>query len=997
MGSRRMSASKLALVMGVFALGACQGSQGPVGPAGKDGTNGANGATGAAGAAGASCTVAATTGTTCGDAGGFDVTCGTTVKTICNGATGNGCTIAGNTTNACGTGVAGFDVTCGGSTQVVCNGATGVNGSSTGTVAVTVTDSTSAQLVGATLATVPATATATTVAAGTASLTLPIGTYTVKVSKSGLSTFSQANVVVNSGATVNLTGSLGPGVPFALIRVVGVSGNDGDTDERVVPGASGNLTIVPDATNGATVTTDGGFGSVKPGDALFLNATTANATVNSIVRTVTSSTSITVASTALVAEAGTVPYAALPDPAVASWRLGRTRLTKGNGATASAYDAKIVTNGQRNVAIGTYVYLVGADTTDTAWNAGTTGDITGWSWTLSPANGGVNNLEFSATGVTNGGAVAGTTPRAWSSTPQTRWARFMPTVPGEYVVDLTATVTGGAARTDRIVIYAGTFVGEAQCAGCHSNPDVVGETKAVYADFLLTGHATKFENTYSMYSASSDYCTGCHTTAFDQAAGNGAFDDRLRLAGWDPVQSSAIYWMKASGRYPTIADFLSDPNTLDAQQLMNIQCEECHGPGSNHPDAASHMSLGDDACKQCHSAQPPQWEMSAHAKAPAEFSQAGSPDCARCHTGQGFVVGQDHGQTLVFPNDATDATPANMFEPGNAQPIGCGACHDPHKFTNGYYVDTSVTPNVERECTDGIWIDNSGVSHQCKSDQLRFEGAITTTNGYVFNAGKAGDCAKCHNSRRDQTYRTQFMSGLQTRAFHDNPQVDMLTGHMTSVAVGYEYPGKTYGNSPHRTQAKDACVTCHMSSAASGAACSGSNPCADPGETCVVSHGVGSCAAQNYGGHTYEMAWTDQGGNEHQHTQVCNTCHGAGAITDFNVDPSVVGHDDLDCDANTTGVQDDISGLLTQLANCLVAANSNLTMTNGELNINGKVAGGTTQQRQAMWNYSFVLNDGSSGIHNTTYAAELLWDSLADMGCPVTPANGFPAANCGRP
>ncbi len=155
------------------------------------------------------------------------------------------------------------------------------------------------------------------------------------------------------------------------------------------------------------------------------------------------------------------------------------------------------------------------------------------------------------------------------------------------------------------------YVGQQACVGCHSEPDIVGANKAVYEDYLQTGHASKLITTYDN-PGYRDYCLPCHVTGYDESAMNDGFDDRLRNAGWD--SGSAVSYLKDV--YPTIADFLAAPATLDVQTVMNVQCEACHGPGTNHPEAEAHLSFGAGTCKQCHH-QPVQWALSPHSAKPA--------------------------------------------------------------------------------------------------------------------------------------------------------------------------------------------------------------------------------------------------------------------------------------------------------------------------------------------------------------------------------------------
>ncbi len=777
-----------------LALGACSGADGTQGPAGDKGIDGIN---------------------------GVDGTSGTD-------------------------GVAGIDGT---------NGIDGKDGISVGTVKVTVVDAEGTAISGATVFTVPATSSATTDTAGAATLAdVPIGVYAVWAQMEGMHSFAQNGVSVTAGGTAALKATLGEGVEYGLIEVVGVSGARGDTDSMANP---------------------------------------------------------------------------------------RATLTAGDNYL-------IISSGLRNVAVGSFVYVVGAaaDEAEVAF--------VDWAWTLTGPAGSSATLEYTDTG-----DASGTPERTWSGT-ASRWARFRTDVAGAYQVHLDAN-NGTTVESRDITITAGNYVGQQNCAGCHSNEDVVGKFRDVYPDFMLTGHATKFQGTFSRYSGSMDSCIPCHVTGYDESAANGGFDDMMQLAGWDPASGSVGAYLE-SNYAGSLAAFLGDPATLPAQSLMNIQCEACHGPGSNHPDAESHLTWSPDNCKQCHP-QPNQWALSKHSLKPPEH-MAGSSSCVECHTGQGFVVVKDHGEAPVFPNDATESNPANMFEPGNAQPIGCATCHDPHKFSYPYLSGGAL-----------------------KSDQLRFEGEVVTPQAFTVAAEKAAVCVKCHANKRNVQYLADFLAGNESRGAHDSTQTDVLEGK-----GAYEYAGKTYGGGVHASLIAEKCVGCHMDTRpntvdANGdpAVCTTNADC-DPTEVCSHSH----CAEDKLGGHTFNMTWVDPiSSTEYQHLSTCNQggCHSG--LTEFNRVIPGSGTGGYDCDDTTTGVQSEIAAMLDSLRDCLIAANSALDDGSGGLKTSG-YSTATTVQLQAIWNYFLIKNDGSLGVHNAKFAGQLLRDAYESLSCS-------PAYTCARP
>jgi hypothetical protein len=489
-------------------------------------------------------------------------------------------------------------------------------------------------------------------------------------------------------------------------------------------------------------------------------------------------------------------------------------LTSGYGADDNN---KIITSGLSNVPVDTYVYLEGADETLL------TEKITSWTWELTPPMNSKVTLDKNST----------------------QFVHFKTDVIGRYNVTVTATTESGEQLTSSRDIYAGRFAGVAKCAACHSGsvmPDKVSE-------WAETGHATKFETTYGSYSATRDYCVRCHTVGFDETADNGGFDDALRTLGWDPVDGSAMAYLKQNSvKNTTLRELVTDPTTYN---VMNIQCENCHGPGD---DAHTKVySFEASVCGQCHS-QITEFRKSAHGTGMHVGSNylhtAESTDCARCHTGQGFVNAQIRGEELVFPSMETPSKEANMFAPELQAPIACATCHDPHQAT---YPESG------------------------SSKQLRVEGEVTAPQGFTVDAGVSAVCVMCHADKRDVQYLVDYIAGKNSRGAHGNTQADVFYG------AGVVTFNATFNNSPHTTVVADGCAECHMYS--------------------TIGHG-----GNEAGGHTWSMVM--ENGTENVAACTQSGCHVEGTITTFDRKASA----DFDGDGIIEGVQTEVQGLLDKLA-----------------------------------------------------------------------------------
>jgi hypothetical protein len=237
-----------------------------------------------------------------------------------------------------------------------------------------------------------------------------------------------------------------------------------------------------------------------------------------------------------------------------------------------------------------------------------------------------------------------------------------PDVAGQYTVVATVTTTTGTTNLSQ-TLTAGTYMGINTCTLCHSGgqsaPDMV-------QPWSLTEHATMFSRgidglVSSHYSKS---CIQCHTLGYDTnaLAVNGGFDDVAAQLGWVfPAVLNTNNWASMQTNYPTLAN------------LANIQCENCHGPGSQHAYSlgntnliAVNFSSGD--CAQCHDDPPghvyvAEWNNSVHAITTRD--PAGNASCVGCHTAYGFI-GRIEGALTTNTAYA---------------PINCQTCHEPHGAT----------------------------------------------------------------------------------------------------------------------------------------------------------------------------------------------------------------------------------------------------------------------------------------------------------------------------
>jgi len=526
---------------------------------------------------------------------------------------------------------------------------------------------------------------------------------------------------------------------------------------------------------------------------------------------------------------------------------------------------------------------------------------------------------------------------------------FRPDAVGQYTVLAKITTTGGLGGTNiapvttnlTITITASTYYGVNTCAACHSGG--VLNAPSINPQYTNTAHATFFTRAIdglvsSHYSKS---CIVCHTLGYDtnSFAINGGFDDIASLYGWT---------------FPTVltnGNWASMPAAL--QDVANIQCENCHGPGSQHPVAQGivgntnfiTVSYGAGVCSQCHDDlnghyYSAEWNNSLHASSARETSAA----CVRCHTAPGFIgwatAGGMSAQNL-YPTNliAANAYSTNILTTApdtTYEAVTCQACHDPHNASN---------PN-----------------------QLRLGYNVTLSDGTVVtNAGAGGFCMECHNSRGGSVTNTFAKYPLNQPNWaggvgfgtHDSPQGDMLEG-VNAVTYGQVIP-----SAPHMNVVSNTCVGCHMQTIAA----------TDPAFTLA-------------GGHTTKMSYTNSLGAKIPVAYVCTQCHGN--VTNFDIPvPDYVGY------GYSQGIQTQVQILLNQLSmllpNSTYQANPANYVADGlvKTTIRTTQTNWPTKFLQAVYNWQYVANDGSLGVHNGPFAVGLLKASIANL-TGISTTGGLP-------
>ncbi len=268
----------------------------------------------------------------------------------------------------------------------------------------------------------------------------------------------------------------------------------------------------------------------------------------------------------------------------------------------------------------------------------------------------------------------------------------------------------------------------------------------------------------------------------------------------------------------------------------------------------------------------------------------------------------------------------------------CGQCHGAKMFIAYKDSDYDPTNNLPRGTyNEGISCVTCHDPHSVGSgeNQLRSFPSVTFTNGVVTTLGGKGLlCMQCHHDRYPA--ESNVLTNAR-QAPHHGTQGDMLVG-VNAIEYGMVMP-----RSKHLSVVEDSCVGCHMQTTPT----------------------TPTNATYHVGGHSFSLSWTDPvNGSNVNVTTTCVTCHGA--ITNFNF-----GGEDYNRNGVVEGVQAEIQGLMNSIAKLLPPY--------GSTNKPSPSASWTLSQRRAAWNYLYVWEDRSLGVHNPKYAAAILQASLDDL------------------
>jgi hypothetical protein len=374
-----------------------------------------------------------------------------------------------------------------------------------------------------------------------------------------------------------------------------------------------------------------------------------------------------------------------------------------------------------------------------------------------------------------------------------------------------------------------------------------------------------------------------------------------------------------------------------------IECEDCHGPGSNHvnADPADRQNtiltfpniMKPVVCAQCHSAvtrqagepldQYDEWTASKHdgVVADAANSTGRYATCMRCHTDWMRIQELEEGQPLT-EEELTEITETALEAEEGTGPFhsaSCAVCHDPH----GKHSENALHNGEDKQLRHK--------PHQVLTQANYATSAIGPGTQPTSYAAFDHVCAECHNARGVDPSDARLQASTSRPSMHDSNQFNMLMGFGGSEA-DLAVPNDKRA-SAHRDVA-DQCVGCHMSQGhamvAGNQGCTGTGGCHSASEVASLKSALQNSVSDGVAALQLRMnRWGSTPGND---------IDGKGSLS-WQYSGSFGGP---------------ASG----------AAGQGLV---------------PIQVKRARHNYYFILRDLSKGVHNPVYTRYLLQQANAQL------------------
>jgi hypothetical protein len=301
------------------------------------------------------------------------------------------------------------------------------------------------------------------------------------------------------------------------------------------------------------------------------------------------------------------------------------------------------------------------------------------------------------------------------------------------------------------------------------------------------------------------------------------------------------------------------------------------------------------------------------------IGQDGVENCMECHGNSQLITAK------LFQWESSVHATGGHYERNNAS---CAACH-----TSQGFLDRIASGSMEASMDiENPLPQNCYTCHKIHQNYTDEDWEITASDpvalwvgGETIDVGKGNLCLNCHQARVPNPgippVGENEVYNITNKRYgpHHGSQGAVFTGSSAYMV------GSGYENSPHTTLIENACVTCHMASIS---------------------------GANESGGHTFRVISEDGDLN----TAGCVQCH--------------MDTDELEMKVATS--QGEISVLLDSLGNTL----KDLGLLDEDLNYAVVPQDFTSVQLGVLWNYQYIKEDKSLGLHNFKFSKTLLENSI---------------------
>lgn len=343
-----------------------------------------------------------------------------------------------------------------------------------------------------------------------------------------------------------------------------------------------------------------------------------------------------------------------------------------------------------------------------------------------------------------------------------------------------------------------------------------------------------------------------------------------------------------------------------------------------------------------------QWRFSNHSH--PQNNEIGGGSCGNCHAIDGiqqrldnsFAINPDAGAPenvakghISFTNTSGSVSEIGY---GGATAIGrihCSTCHDFNATNDPHVVGRYVAGQAPLRVPGGV----GDTAFLEKTEGT----APTQSTGQPVSYRTGNVCVFCHKSRKDVSLYIGASNNLSSMRWgpHDGPQSDVYSGK-----GGYHFAGQTYSSSAHAT-VSNACVSCHMAPV--------------EGNAKVPDHTMKPALA------------------------FCKTCHTEYKGTTFDIQSgqSLVKRALFELQAALNA-----AGMLTRSEAAPFAALSEDDLADGQFHLDTVRPGGgpgganinaNAPTAGALYDYLIIARSKDLGVHNPTYAKQLLWDSIKQI------------------